>query len=236
MRTLVFNSRLLDVVGYATLDGSKRFGKATGWRRGLAWAKRATAQRVDEVQGLLFEAVNGCPNDYMLVRRILCGEVTQAQVANCLGRSRSSVMMRLRGIIAAVHAGLIAIAAKDALDADCSGCTINPRTCERVESDFWAVSLIGFEKRYRKPPTSAQLKRYLLRHWSELHQSDNKYLGIGFDEQIRRWCVDITILVNDRFQADAIARANRQRWIFNLNTRECVAICTPQSESMQQAG
>lgn len=101
------------------------------------------------------------------------------------------------------------------------GFTVDPRTGRPVGSvDAWAVSIAGAEERYRSLPSLETLSKYLERHSSRFSGSPDLYFGGWRDNLSGEWILDVTCLIADRRQAEAVGRRNRQRCIFHLARQE----------------
>lgn len=83
----------------------------------------------------------------------------------------------------------------------------------------YVVSLAGFEAKFVKRPTDDETASYVREHWAELRKPE-RYLGGCHDGAAH--FLDVSTSFEDRAEALAFARENRQVAIFDSATGEAV--------------
>jgi len=99
------------------------------------------------------------------------------------------------------------------------GCTVDPRTGQSVGPlNAYAVSRVGYERRFAGPPTLGEIEEYLQGHEAMIAEDAKVFIGAWRDHSTNECYLDLTELIADRGLAEAYARRRQQRCIYHLAT------------------
>ncbi len=199
-------------------------------RRLCTVLKNTTEWRRDEgLRKELLEFLDGDETDLLIVLE-WASNASDASIGRLLNVDYRTIQQRRGKALRRIRQGVLGKLASFRLQSE-GACLMSILTTSKVpiEIDAYAVSLVGFERPFRRRPEWRQIRDWLNDHWEQLeadvkHELRTPCMGGWHDAKSGNFVLDASVLTADKEEAIQVAQEQQQVSIYHLATKRVINV------------